>query len=487
MAASVAGIALPEGNPGAIFDAARELDSIAGAFESGGGVVGSGVAQVGSWQGQASGSFRALAGNYEQAASSAAAVLHDMAGAVRGYGHDFRDAYEWVKRLQERAEECVREIELWEARRDDAAARESAARSRATQAMLSSPADLTGAALAASLATQADALAEAGAAAGERAEAERRLVELRERLAELRREGEQERERALDAERRAAGQVSSAAEGLPAIGMPGGPASGVGPNGPSPAMSMVPAVYRGGARSEPAIYRGGARTMFAGDFISDLLGFSREVDREMGPVDEAINEGVETAGNVGREVTGIADAERSLDAFGRGDIFDGLMYGAFASPFGKVGKPLKEGIEEGAEQVAKQTARGITDEESLAIARRAADNGLTLKNSHLAGTIHPRTGVPFKESGFPDFSSYADEAERTLGKPGTVKVEGISGKYDDDFALANQAAGFKSTPAGYTWHHVEDCRHMQLVPRDVHRKTGHSGCVQLLKSGVVEP
>jgi hypothetical protein len=127
--------------------------------------------------------------------------------------------------------------------------------------------------------------------------------------------------------------------------MPGGPATGAGPNGLSPAMSMVPAVYRGGARSEPAVYRGGARTMFAGDFISDLLGFSREVDREMGPVDEAINEGVETAGNVGREVTGIADAERSLDAFGRGDLVDGLIYGAFASPFGKVGKPFKEGAE----------------------------------------------------------------------------------------------------------------------------------------------
>jgi uncharacterized protein YukE len=368
MAASVAGIALPEGNPGAIFDAARELDSIAGAFESGGGVVGSGVAQVGSWQGQASGSFRALAGNYEQAASSAAAVLHDMAGAVRGYGHDFRDAYEWVKRLQERAEECVREIELWEARRDDAAARESAARSRATLAMLSSPADLMGAGLAASLATQADALAEADAAAGERAEAERRLIELRERLEELRREGEQERERALQVERRAASQVLGSVDGLPAVGMPGGPASGAGPNGPSPAMSMVPAVYRGGARSEPAVYRGGARTMFAGDFISDLLGFSREVDREMGPVDEAINEGVETAGNVGREVTGIADAERSLDAFGRGDIFDGLMYGAFASPFGKVGKPFKAGAEHAAGAIGRKA-------DDVAATRGAAPSG----------------------------------------------------------------------------------------------------------------
>jgi uncharacterized protein YukE len=342
MAASVAGIALPEGNPEAVFDAARELASIAGAFESGGGVVSSGVAAVGSWQGQASESFRALAGSYEQAAGEAAAVLQQMAGAVRDYAREFRDAYERIKRLQERAEECVREIELWETRRDDAAARESAARTRAAEALLPGPADLSGA----SLAAQANALAEADAAAGERATAERRLTELRERLEQLRREGEQERERALQAERRAASQVASSADGLPAIGMPGGPASGAGPSGLSPAMSMVPAVYRGGAGTTPAVYRGGARTRFAGDFIGDLLGFSRDVDREMGPVDEAINEGVDTAGGIGREVTGIADAERSLDAFGSGDILGGLFYGAMASPFGRWGKPVKEGAEQ---------------------------------------------------------------------------------------------------------------------------------------------
>jgi uncharacterized protein YukE len=483
MPAAVAGIALPEGNPGAIFDAARELQSIAGAFEGGGGVVGSGVAQVGSWQGQASESFRALAGSYEQAAQTSAAVLQDMAGAVRAYGHDFRDAYERVKRLQERAEECLREIDLWEARRDDAAWRESAARARASQALLSGPADLTGA----SLAAQADALAEAGAAADERAAAERRLDELRDQLQELRREAEQERDRALQAERRAAAQVLGAVDGLPAIGMPGGPATGAGPAGLSPAMSMVPAVYRGGARSENAIYRGGAQSRFADFDIGDILDFARDVDREMGPVDETLYEGGQAVEGFGREALGFNDAQRSKDAFARGDIFGGLFYGALASPFGKWGKAGKEVVEEGAEHVAKQTAKGISDEESLEIARRAADNGVTLKNSHLAGTVHPRTGVPFKESGFPDFSSYADEAERTLGKPTTVKVDGISGKYDDDFALANKAAGFDRTPRGYTWHHVEDCRHMQLVPQDIHRKTGHSGCVQLLKNGVVEP
>jgi uncharacterized protein YukE len=487
MPAAVAGIALPEGNPGAIVDAARELQSIAGAFEGGGGVVSSGVAQVGSWQGEASDSFRALAGSYEQAARTSAAVLQEMAGAVRAYGHEFRDAYERVKRLQERAEDCLREIDLWEARRDDAAWRESAARARASEALLSGPADLTGT----SLAAQADALAEAGAAADERAAAERRLDELRDRLQELRREGEQERQRALQAERRAAAQVLGAVDGLPAIGMPGGPANGAGPGGLSPAMSMVPAVYRGGARSEPAVYRGGVQTHFADFSIQDILGFSRDVDREMGPVDEAVYEGGQAVEGFGREALGINDAERSWDAFGRGDIFGGLFYGALASPVGKLPKAGKEIVEEGAEQVAKHTAKraakGVTDEESLEISRRADAGGVPIINRRYAGQTHPETGVPFRESGFPDFTRHADEAGAKLGKPTTVEVDGITGNRRKDFLLANRAAGFDRTPSGYTWHHVENCRTMQLVPAQIHENTRHTGCVSLLKNGVVKP
>ncbi len=33
-----------------------------------------------------------------------------------------------------------------------------------------------------------------------------------------------------------------------------------------------------------------------------------------------------------------------------------------------------------------------------------------------------------------------------------------------DFAAANGAAGLQSTPRGYTWHHHQDGRTMQLVP-----------------------
>jgi hypothetical protein len=52
-----------------------------------------------------------------------------------------------------------------------------------------------------------------------------------------------------------------------------------------------------------------------------------------------------------------------------------------------------------------------------------------------------------------------------------------------DFALANDAAGFDRTPKGYTWHHVEDGRTMELVPSDRHGTVRHSGGVAALQSG----
>lgn len=81
-------------------------------------------------------------------------------------------------------------------------------------------------------------------------------------------------------------------------------------------------------------------------------------------------------------------------------------------------------------------------------------------------------GVKFTSDGFPDFSPYAIK---------TVKPKGLTGK-DSDFTLANKAAGFKETPAGYTWHHHQDLKTMQLVPFDLHYTVKHTGGASKLKN-----
>lgn len=85
----------------------------------------------------------------------------------------------------------------------------------------------------------------------------------------------------------------------------------------------------------------------------------------------------------------------------------------------------------------------------------------------MAGQRHPKTGIPFDADGYPDFSSVSKE---------TVKI-----RFADppnralDAAAANRAAGLAETPEGYVWHHHQDGTTMQLVPRDIHTQTGHSG------------
>jgi len=92
--------------------------------------------------------------------------------------------------------------------------------------------------------------------------------------------------------------------------------------------------------------------------------------------------------------------------------------------------------------------------------------------ARLAGTTHEKTGVPFDQEGYPDFSAWS---VRDVQLPGR-----LTGNRVADAKEANRAAGFAKTPRGYTWHHHEDGATMQLVPSDVHRRTWHAGGAAVL-------
>jgi RHS repeat-associated protein len=95
--------------------------------------------------------------------------------------------------------------------------------------------------------------------------------------------------------------------------------------------------------------------------------------------------------------------------------------------------------------------------------------GVVIRNAHLAGRRHPVTGILFDADGFPDFSTVAARRVRVT----------FSGNYADDFAAANARAGFDRTPDGFTWHHHQDGTTMELVPTNIHQKTGHTGGMSL--------
>jgi hypothetical protein len=212
MGETVAGIALPEGDPGAAADAASGLRSAGGGFERTASTTQSAVGIVGSWEGVASFTFRDRCGGYQDAAASAQAACERAALALRRYGARLEEGRERVRRLQDRAEECVERIEAAEARAEDARERGNFASRMAFQSSFASAADAG--ATAASFRDQANmAYTEAATA---RAQADR----ARDELERLRRAAEDEREAVLDAGRTAAGIVEAAQGGLPTVAYP---------------------------------------------------------------------------------------------------------------------------------------------------------------------------------------------------------------------------------------------------------------------------
>lgn len=130
-------------------------------------------------------------------------------------------------------------------------------------------------------------------------------------------------------------------------------------------------------------------------------------------------------------------------------------------------------------------------------------------NDDLAGGKHPETGVPFEEKEvelsdktitgtFPVFESgydvslpdhlytasndaqfnYANHAlyGEIQQNPSLAKELGLS-----EGEIADLANG--ETPDGYTWHHHEEPGKLQLVDREVHAQTGHTGGQHLWAGG----
>ncbi|WP_422463835.1 hemagglutinin repeat-containing protein [Endozoicomonas sp. ALB115] len=117
---------------------------------------------------------------------------------------------------------------------------------------------------------------------------------------------------------------------------------------------------------------------------------------------------------------------------------------------------------------------------------------LNAKNVKFAGQRHPVTGVVFDRRGFPIFDDVAAFDTR-------IPIEAFrTASYDDQMKMASKgladaiqrgevnASKFSAdqlrqinrgskTIDGFSWHHHQDTGRMQLVPRDIHKRTGHIG------------
>ena len=105
------------------------------------------------------------------------------------------------------------------------------------------------------------------------------------------------------------------------------------------------------------------------------------------------------------------------------------------------------------------------------------DHARTTHNMDGSTTYYDLAGrsVTYTKAGHPDFSEHGELKI-------TVHVKGLKGKNPPDDQLANMAAGLKSTPKGYTWHHLEVGKTMRLVPTDIHETFPHTGGASVIKS-----
>jgi hypothetical protein len=210
----------PPGEPGAVMDCASGLRRVGGGFEGAGQVVSRAVASVGSWEGQASMAFHGHATSYRGAAASCERVLADAQVVLSRYADVLGEVRERIRELKREEEDCLERIRQWKERLADAERRAADAALR----LMAAPLDF-GLAGEGSLAAQLQAQNDLAAAGDDADVARRRIAEERDELERLRERGRDARQRAEEAEDRAAGRITALAGELPDVQFPGGPAS----------------------------------------------------------------------------------------------------------------------------------------------------------------------------------------------------------------------------------------------------------------------
>ena len=169
---------------------------------------------------------------------------------------------------------------------------------------------------------------------------------------------------------------------------------------------------------------------------------------------------VDEFSGIADDVVTLAGAEAGIGA----RVLSALSLASEALPFSAGDLKSAYRWARGGDRAVDATAKA--QREATKFLEEGTKSGRARRNGHLAGKEHPETGVPFDSEARADFTGVAvKEVEIEFAKPIN------RGK---DRAAANKAAGFKETPDGYVWHHAANGK-MQLVPKDVHRKTGHDG------------
>ena len=138
---SVAGIALPEGDPGAVRDAARQLRSVGGGFSHASQTISSAQATVPDWEGAAALKFTEMCADYGGSARQADQACEDAAKAIDDYAEALATARRKVRRMQEQGQKLETEEKNALQAADDARGRLQGAQVGMKLAAMDAPVD----------------------------------------------------------------------------------------------------------------------------------------------------------------------------------------------------------------------------------------------------------------------------------------------------------------------------------------------------------
>jgi hypothetical protein len=234
---------------------------------------------------------------------------------------------------------------------------------------------------------------------------------------------------------------------------------------------------------------------------------SKQLDRGLGDMGSAVTrtaKGVvvtakNTLHNGGEVIGGFMDGDNARVKKGAASIVKTVAIGALA--VGVIDVMDGGDIAEAEEVPDADESNSPNLEESIRI---------ETTNDHLAGSVHPETGVPFLENtveltngqdvtgAFPVFDvDYEVQMDESLylqsdyvhfSYANQELYDAIQAEPDlaDDLGLSQQDVQTLSqgdTPDGFTWHHNEEPGVLQLVDQDTHANTAHTGGRELWGGG----
>ena len=220
--------------------------------------------------------------------------------------------------------------------------------------------------------------------------------------------------------------------------------------------------------------------------------------RKTGLTDDLVKLGRKTSG--GKEIIDAVEERLDTQMFKTGMEMDGLnLTRAEENGLIELNEHVYGYSDKEVGQISQQIASELTHSDVDATMKSDDTVFLKSRNMKLEGERHPETNVLFERTSLELDGTKCETVEPWFDHAGQIKLDQSEYKASrrkqrkisnttlasdplqqeqlknvfSDIQIDDMKNGI--TPSGYVWHHAATPGVMQLVPSDIHRKTGHTG------------